>query len=383
MTTNKIIAEKINVFLNLLFHLEDYVNNKKIREEQLHVANNVKIILSEVTDSSKVKEYFFKGADLNNENEEKDKESKFKVMRLTDDEKRYIKKVNPQSLNQKNLQSLNFFFDSTGEADMINDSIKVKMLDVIKFCLTQAMNKKFKKKEKEIYSKINFVLRSNNSNLYQKLENSHNKLFSKNKFTLTIKNRSMTDLKERFRVRPNFIIPPPIKQSEKKLIISKKDFDNYKNKSEEYYYKTNFPKNYKLIQKKENSGNLEKLPKILKDSYKNKMNITPSTQLVLIDILHNKKKKYQFNKKALFKLIKKEFNFNSYVNNYINEDEEVNKIQEKKIQIFNDKIKQDSAKKNKKNSGEKINEKRNNNAKEFQISNFSNMYEVLKERGFI
>ena len=33
MTTNKTIAEKINVFLNLLFHLEDYVTNQKQREE--------------------------------------------------------------------------------------------------------------------------------------------------------------------------------------------------------------------------------------------------------------------------------------------------------------------------------------------------------------
>jgi hypothetical protein len=59
MTTNKIIAEKINVFLNLLFHLEDYITNQEQREEQLHVSDIVKKVLGEVVSSEKVKNFFF------------------------------------------------------------------------------------------------------------------------------------------------------------------------------------------------------------------------------------------------------------------------------------------------------------------------------------
>ena len=77
MTTNKIIAEKINVFLNLLFHLEDYITNQQVREEQLHISNNVKLVLSEVAQSPKVKEYFFKGADVNREVDDNEIEPEF------------------------------------------------------------------------------------------------------------------------------------------------------------------------------------------------------------------------------------------------------------------------------------------------------------------
>jgi hypothetical protein len=46
MLTNKIIAERINVLLNLLFHLEDYINNQQQREEQIHISDLVKSVLT-------------------------------------------------------------------------------------------------------------------------------------------------------------------------------------------------------------------------------------------------------------------------------------------------------------------------------------------------
>ena len=211
MTTNKIIAEKINVFLNLLYHLEDYITNQQVREEQLHISNNVKLILGEVADSPKVKEYFYKGVDINHEYEDNEREPEFRIMRLSEEKIKYIKKANPQSFNQKNLQLLNYFYNSSGEADMIYDSIKYKMLSIIKFCLTQIMLKKYKEKEKEIYSKINFVLISKNNKLLRQFKNSKSILFdNSNKFSLIKKNKSLPDVKESFRLKPNFIIPPPI-----------------------------------------------------------------------------------------------------------------------------------------------------------------------------
>ena len=58
MTTNKTIAEKINVFLNLLFHFEDYITNQQQREEQLHINEIVKNILREVASSEQSQNSF-------------------------------------------------------------------------------------------------------------------------------------------------------------------------------------------------------------------------------------------------------------------------------------------------------------------------------------
>ena len=107
---------------------------------------------------------YFKGADINNEIIEDNKlEKEFRINKLTEGKIKYLKKVNPQSFNQKNLETLNFFYNSTGEADMIYDMTKMKVFSIIKFCLTQLMQKKFKQKEKEIYSKINFALINKNT----------------------------------------------------------------------------------------------------------------------------------------------------------------------------------------------------------------------------
>ena len=37
MSTSKEVAEKIHMFNNLLYHLDDYIKNKKERKGQLHL----------------------------------------------------------------------------------------------------------------------------------------------------------------------------------------------------------------------------------------------------------------------------------------------------------------------------------------------------------
>ena len=142
MTSNKIIAEKINVFLNLLFHLEDYITNKQIREDQLHISDNVKNVLTEVLNSEIVKNYFCKASNI-----EKSEN------KLPEDDIIYIKKINPQSFNQKNLETLNYFYDSTGEISMIYDILKIKIFTIIKYCLTRVFQKKISKKKKKFIVK--------------------------------------------------------------------------------------------------------------------------------------------------------------------------------------------------------------------------------------
>ena len=384
MTTNKIIAEKINVFLNLLFHLEDYITNQQIREEQLHISNNVKIVLSEVAESPKVKEYFYKGADINHEYEDNQIEPEFKLMKLTKDKIKYIKKANPQSFNQKNLQLLNYFYNSSGEADMIYDSIKMKMLSIIKFCLTQIMLKKLKEREKEIYSKINFVLISKNNKLLVTKNNFFN---NNNKYSLIKKNKSVIDMKEKFKTRPNFIIPPPInlgKNNYKNKFLNNKTYfkkDNINYNIEEYN-KINISKNYKLVQQNLKDKNKDNLPnKITK--YKNKIQISPSSQLNLIDILHGKKKKLKFNKfNKIRKEVNKEVNNISYNNNFyrsiINKDEN-NKLPDPLIKKRNQ-SENKVVNKNYENKGDK---NININSNDYDYKKIFGMFDALKNRGYI
>lgn len=393
MITNKIIAEKINVFLNLLFHLEDYITNQKVREEQLHITDNVKQVLSEVSNSPTVKEYFFKGTDVNIEYEDNDIEPEFRIMRLTEDKIKYIKMVNPQSFNQKNLELLNFFYNSTGEADMINDLIKFKVLTIIKFCLTQIMLKKYKEKEKEIYSKINFVLISHNNNkLLKQLKNSKSNLLESH----FKKHRSLADMNVQLRLRPNFIIPPPPPIDNGKIknknngnnkynnnLLKKKDPRNLNNNFDDYY-KTSFSKNYKLVQQDSNyNKNNENLPNINnnKTQYKSKIQISPSTQLNLIDLLHSRRKKSNIKKSC--KITKKEnsISINNNKDSLINiiNGNENDKLPEKKIK--NKRNKSENKKMN--NNVEKYNKDKNVNSNEFDYNKIFTMFDALKKRGYV
>ena len=373
MTTNKIIAEKINVFLNLLFHLEDYINNQQQREEQLHISEQVKIILNEVASSERDKQFFYRGADMNNKTEEDNEiEQEFKLNKLTENKIKYIKRINPQSFNQKNLEVVNYFYDSAGETDMINDILKQKIFSIIKYCLTHIMQKKNQEKEKEIYSKVNFAL-INKNNYYKKKEKEKDS-------SIFIKNRSVSNLREKFISRPNFIIPPTIVEANFKktnLPVIKRPNKNIINA----YNKTGFAKNYKLIQPNEKDIDEEKNSKILSSYnglYKSKKNfkIPASSQLDLLNILYDMKKKPIFSNKELSS--KKGFK-----KNYI-------KIEENNI-ISNSIIEDTSEIKNKKKKGEKKfylrkdtrDKKENNYSREFDYNKVFNMFDALKKRGYL
>ena len=374
MTTNKTIAEKINVFLNLLFHLEDYITNKQQREEQLHVSEIIKTVLNEVSSSEIIKNFFYKGADINNEIIEDNKlEKEFRINKLTEGKIKYLKKVNPQSFNQKNLETLNFFYNSTGEADMIYDMTKMKVFSIIKFCLTQLMQKKLKQKEKEIYSKINFALV--NKNTYYKKKNNYNKN-DKNSL-IYLKNRSISNLREKYVARPNFVISPPLLEPNYKI----KNFPKIQktnNNAVNAYSQTGFSKNYKLVQTNMDIADEEKSSKALMP-YNNfkKKKIPSSSQLDLINILHDMKKRPIFsgkdtkNKKNMKKndVIKIEENFvNTSNNDGINE-----------IKFGNNKHISKKLYLKKENKKQKI----FNSSREFDYNKVFNMFDALKKRGYL
>ena len=394
MITNKVIAEKINVFLNLLFHLEDYINNQKIREEQLHISDNVKNILSEVAYSEKVKDYFFHGADANHDHDESEVDPIFKPMTLTEDKINYIKKANPQGFNQKNLELLNFFYNSTGEIDMINDLIKSKILSIIKYGLTQVMLKKLKEKEKKIYSKINFVLVNKNNN---RLLNNFNNKFLQNqsiKFSLFKNKRSLSDLKEQFRLKPNFIVPP-INNGKTNKNYNKIKRNNMFTNNEllkkgennnitkvENYYKTNLHKNYILIQdnlKNKDKNNDQIFPDVIKKNYKtkylNKNPISPSIQLDLIHLLHKrKKKKLQENK--LSQTSQQLMNENNNINI-------VNEYENDKIKENKNCIRSQSNPKIMNRKTDNINRNKKINSNHFNDDRNYSLIDILKKRGYM
>ena len=374
MTTNKIIAEKINVFLNLLFHLEDYITNKQQREEQLHVSEIIKTVLNEVSSSEIIKNFFYKGADINNEIIENDKlDKEFRINKLTEGKIKYLKKVNPQSFNQKNLETLNFFYNSTGEADMIYDMTRMKVFSIIKFCLTQLMQKKFKQKEKEIYSKINFALI--NKNTYYKKKTNFNK--NDRNTLLYLKNRSISNLREKYVAKPNFVISPPLLEPNYKYKNFPKIQKTNKN-AVNAYSQTGFSKNYKLVQTNMDIADEEKSSKVL-SSYNNlkKKKIPPSSQLDLINILHDMKKRPIFsgkdtkNKKNTKKTdtLKLEENLINISNN-----EGKNEIKFGKNKQFSKKL---YLKKENKN------QKVFNSSREFDYNKVFNMFDALKKRGYL
>ena len=367
MTTNKTIAEKINVFLNLLFHFEDYITNQKQREEQLHMNEIIKMVLGEVASSEKVKTFFYRGADINNEIvDEKEIEHQFRVDRLTEKKIKYIKKVNPQSFNQKSLATVNYFYNSSGEADMIYDILKAKMFSVIKFCLTSIMQKKNKEKEKQLYNKLNIAL-INKNNYFKKNENS-----------IFLKNRSVSNLKDRFISKPNFIIVPPTIEAHfktKNFPLIKKQNRNLIN----VYNKTGFAKNYKLVQSPLKEKDEEK--KILNSNsksgkYKNNIKIPQKSQLDLINVLQELKKRPIFN-------IKETSNKKDIKKNFmkINDSNILNKTNNESLfEIKNKKKKKDKKIYLKK---EVHNKKENIYTKEFDYNAAFKMSKALKERGYL
>ena len=369
MITNKTIAERINVLLNLLFHLEDYITNQQQREEQIHISDVVKSVLNEVTSSEIIKNYFFKGADPNNEiNEDKNEIRKeFKIKKLTEENINYIKKINPQSFNQKNLDVVNFFYNSSGEADMIYDLVRLKIFSIIKFCLTHIMQQKFTEDEKKIYSKINFAL-INKTSFYKKVE-PNNKNRDNNNF---IKNRSRSNLGSKIFSAPNFIIPPS------SLIgpyLKKKFFPKIENNK---YKKIGFAKNYKLIQ----SNNEEKFEdainnKIARYTNKSKKNkISSETKIDLINILNKMKKKSVFSSRDKNKKNKSKNKLPK-----LDENKTINNEKETGIKYT---IKK---KDNKTDNNKKIYLKKDNNeihfSKEFDYNSVFNMFDALKKRGYL
>ena len=154
MSNTKQLADKINMFCNLVFHIDDYINNVYQKKDQSYVSKSIRLVLREVI-SSKINLKFF----INKEEVEPSKNEKILEEKIQKENK-YIKKINPLSFNQKNLGTINLFYNSNNEMYVINYLSVEKIFSIIQYCFKNIL------KQKNIEIKKRFERQNKNFVLY-------------------------------------------------------------------------------------------------------------------------------------------------------------------------------------------------------------------------
>ena len=183
MITSKEIAEKIHMFYNLLYHLDDYIKNRKERKGQLHLSKSLRLVLREVISSKNNLKYFLNKEEIDSHLSKyisnlkiKKEDEKFKTM----------KSITPLSFNQKNLNTISYFYNTKNEVYVINYLVIEKIFSIIRFCFIETMKKRKKEfiKEIENKNKTNFSLYKideiNSNNLIKNKILKKNNTFLKN-----------------------------------------------------------------------------------------------------------------------------------------------------------------------------------------------------------
>lgn len=154
MSNTKLLADKINMFCNLVYHIDDYINNVYQKKDQSYVSKSIRLVLREVI-SSKINLKFF----INKEEVEPSKNEKI-LEEKVQKENKYIKKINPLSFNQKNLDTINLFYNSNNEMYVINYLSVEKIFSIIQYCFKNIL------KQKNIEIKKRFERQNKNFVLY-------------------------------------------------------------------------------------------------------------------------------------------------------------------------------------------------------------------------
>jgi hypothetical protein len=171
------------MFCNLVYHIDDYINNVYQKKDQSYVSKNIRLVLREVI-SSKINLKFF----INKEEIDRSKNEKILEKKIQKENK-YIKKINPLSLNQKNLNTINLFFNSNNEMYVINYLSVEKIFSIIQFCFKNILKQKnIEIKKRFERQNKNFVLydtqsEETNYNINTK-ENNTNNTINENKIVL-------------------------------------------------------------------------------------------------------------------------------------------------------------------------------------------------------
>lgn len=135
---NEILAGKVQMFINLLFQIDDYIRNKKERKDQLRLPKNFRLVFREVISSKILLNIFINNEDLIENNIIK------KSFEETKKEKTYIKLINPLSFNQKNMNNINLFYNTNTEIFVINYLVLDKIFSLLRYCLREIIKQKNK-----------------------------------------------------------------------------------------------------------------------------------------------------------------------------------------------------------------------------------------------
>ena len=194
MSTSKEVAEKIHMFNNLLYHLDDYIKNKKERKGQLHLLKSIRLVLREIISSKKSIKYFLSKEDIDlhlgiflDAKKTKKEDESYKKM----------KSITPLGFNQKNLNTLNYFYNSKNESYVLNYIILEKIFSIIRYCFIETI----KKAKKEFIN--NFENMNKNNFLFRKIDNYETFSLIENKISYTgknnfLKNDVMMKMEEEF-----------------------------------------------------------------------------------------------------------------------------------------------------------------------------------------
>ena len=154
MSNSKQLADKINMFCNLVYHIDDYINNVYQKKDQSYVSKSIRLVLREVISSKINLKFFINKEEVEPSKNEKILEEKFQK------ENKYIKKINPLSFNQKNLGTINLFYNSNNEMYVINYLSVEKIFSIIQYCFKNIL------KQKNIEIKKRFERQNKNFVLY-------------------------------------------------------------------------------------------------------------------------------------------------------------------------------------------------------------------------
>ena len=154
MSNSKQLADKINMFCNLVYHIDDYINNVYQKKDQSYVSKSIRLVLREVISSKINLKFFINKEEVEPSKNEKILEEKFQK------ENKYIKKINPLSFNQKNLDTINLFYNSNNEMYVINYLSVEKIFSIIQYCFKNIL------KQKNIEIKKRFERQNKNFVLY-------------------------------------------------------------------------------------------------------------------------------------------------------------------------------------------------------------------------
>lgn len=194
MITSKEIAEKIKMFYNLLYHLDDYIQNKKERKGQLHLSKSIRLVLREIISSKKNLKYF-----LNKEEIDSHLSKLLTRVKIKKEDESYkiMKSITPLSFNQKNLNTINLFYNSKNEIFVMNYLILEKIFSIIRFCFFETIKKRKKDwlKNFENLNQTSFSLRSTDENGKDNFLHRRIFLMKKNGF---LKNNLESKIEEEF-----------------------------------------------------------------------------------------------------------------------------------------------------------------------------------------